>query len=98
VIKLKDACAGYENPRKPRSVIWTGQAPIQRYCVEIHSLTVDTGTNNSGACGVMFIANNQGGVYDVTICSGDGQGIQPVEAKRLSVVAGVGFEPTTFRL
>jgi len=35
---------------------------------------VDTGVGNPGACGVQFIANNQGEMYDVTIASGDGQG------------------------
>ena len=79
VIKLKDSCPGYENARKPRGVIWTGNAPAQRFSNEIHSLTVDTGSGNPGACGVQFIANNQGGVYDVTIVSGDGQGVNGLD-------------------
>ena len=75
VLKLKDRCAGFQNPRKPRAPIWTGQAPAQRFGNEIHNLTVDTGVGNPGACGIQFIASNQGGVYDVTIVSGDGQGV-----------------------
>ncbi len=79
VIKLKDNCVGYDNARKPRGVIWTGNAPAQRFSNEIHNLTVDTGVGNPGACGVQFIASNQGGVYDVTIVSGDGQGVNGLD-------------------
>ena len=75
VLQLRDGCPGFDNPRHPQGVIWTGQAPAQRFCNEIHNLTVDTGVNNPGACGIQFIANNQGGVYDVAIVSGDGQGV-----------------------
>jgi hypothetical protein len=40
----------------------------------VMNLTVDTGTGNPGAIGMMFISNNGGGLRDVTIRSGDGQG------------------------
>lgn len=79
VIKLKDSCPNYGNPRKPKGVIWTGEAPAQRFSNEIHTLTVDTGSGNPGACGVHFIANNQGGVYNVSILSGDGQGVSGLD-------------------
>ena len=75
VLQLRDACPGFEDPRHPQPVIWTGEAPAQRFGNEVQHLTVDTGANNPGACGIQFIANNQGGMYDVTIVSGDGQGV-----------------------
>ncbi len=75
VLQLRDDCPGFEDRRRPRAVIWTGQAPAQRFGNEIHNLTVDTGVGNPGACGVQFIANNQGGMYDVAIVSGDGHGV-----------------------
>jgi hypothetical protein len=75
VLRLKDSCAGFENPRKPKAVLYTGRAPAQRFGNEIHNVTVDTGAHNPGACGIQFIANNQGGVYDVTVVSGDGYGV-----------------------
>jgi hypothetical protein len=75
VLRLKDSAPGFENPQKPAAVLYCGKAPAQRFGNEIHSLTVDTGVDNPGASGVMFIANNQGGMYDVTIVSGDGQGV-----------------------
>lgn len=75
VIQLRDRCPGFDNARAPKGVIYTGHAPAQRFGNEIHNLTVDTGIGNPGACGLQFIANNQGGVYGVTIESGDGQGV-----------------------
>ncbi len=74
VIKLNDNNPSYQNARKRKAVIWTGQAPAQRFGNEIQNLTVDTGINNAGACGIQFIANNHGGVYNVTVQSGDGKG------------------------
>jgi hypothetical protein len=74
IIQLKDRCPGFNDPRHARGVIWTGEAPAQRFANEIRNLTVDTGVQNPGASGVQFMANNQGGIYDVNIVSGDGQG------------------------
>ena len=75
IIQLKDRCPGFVDARRPRGVIWTGAAPAQRFGNEVRNLTIDTGLKNPGACGLQFIANNQGGVYDVSIQSGDGQGV-----------------------
>lgn len=97
VIQLKDRCPGFNDPRTSRGVLWTGAAPAQRFANEIHNLTVDTGINNPGASGVQFIANNQGGIYDVNIVSGDGKGAAgldlgftdeqgPMLAKNISVL------------
>jgi hypothetical protein len=40
----------------------------------IFDLTVDVGRDNPGAVGIDFLANNNGGVENVTIRSGDGEG------------------------
>jgi len=74
VVRLLDDCPGFEDPRRPKALIWTGERPAQRFGNEVRNLTVDTGVGNPGACGVQFIANNQGGMYDVTVVSGDGHG------------------------
>jgi len=76
VIRLDDSAAGFDNPRKPRHVIWTGGDPAQRFGNEIAHLTIDTGAGNPGCAGVAFVANNQGAIHHVTIVSGDGQGLQ----------------------
>lgn len=75
VIRLKDRAEGFQTPRKRRGVLWTGHAPAQRFGNEVRNLTIDTGVGNPGASGMQFMANNQGGVFDVTILSGDGQGV-----------------------
>jgi hypothetical protein len=75
VIKLRDNCPGFSDPRKPKPVIWTGERPAQRFRNAIRNLTVDIGKGNAGAIGIQFIANNQGTLREVTIKSGDGQGV-----------------------
>lgn len=67
IIKLKDDCPGFQNPEKPRAVIWTGEAPAQRFFNYIRNLTVDTGEGNPGAIGVQFMANNYGAMRRVTV-------------------------------
>ena len=79
ILQIQDHCPGYDNPRKPKGAIYTGHAPAQRFFNEIHNLTVDTGIGNPGAVGIQFIANNQGGMYDVAIASGDGQGVNGLD-------------------
>ena len=79
IVLLRDHCPGFANPRKPKGCVYTGHAPAQRFFNEIHNLTVDTGIGNPGACGIQFIANNQGGMYDVAIVSGDGQGVNGLD-------------------
>jgi hypothetical protein len=37
----------------------------------IRNLTIDVGTGNAGAVGIDFLANNRGGIYNVTIKSSD---------------------------
>lgn len=74
VVKLRDQTPGYGDAAAPKAMIWTGKAPAQRFRNGIRNLTVDTGRGNAGAIGVQFIANNQGGMHDVLIRSGDGSG------------------------
>ncbi|AFY96779.1 glycoside hydrolase family 55 protein [Chamaesiphon minutus] len=78
-IKLKDSAAGFTIATTPKAVIFTGPAPAQRFGNSIRNLTVDTGTNNPGAIGIQFNANNQGSLRNVTIQSQDGQGINGLD-------------------
>jgi len=68
-IKLADTTSGFNDAAQPKPVIWTGQAPAQRFRNGIRNLTVETGKGNAGAIGVQFIANNQGGMHHVTLRS-----------------------------
>jgi Pectate lyase superfamily protein len=70
VLQLVDAAPGFTDPAAPKSVIWTGQKPAQRFRNGIRHLTVDTGNNNPGAIGIQYIASNQGSMRHVTIRSG----------------------------
>lgn len=74
IIKIKDNSPNFSNPAQPQSMVWTGNAPAQRFRNGLRNLTLDTGTGNPGAIGARFIANNQGGIRDVLIRSGDGSG------------------------
>jgi Pectate lyase superfamily protein len=78
-LKLKDNAAGFTIAAKPKSVIFTGPAPAQRFGNSIRNLTVDTGKGNLGAIGIQFNASNQGSVRQVTIQSGDGAGINGLD-------------------
>ncbi len=75
IIKLKDSAKGFTNSWMPKAVIWTGEAPAQRFRNGIRNLTVDTGTGNAGAIAIQFIANNQGAIRNVTMRSRDRQGL-----------------------
>ncbi|MDX2051832.1 MAG: glycosyl hydrolase family 28-related protein [Polyangiaceae bacterium] len=75
ILKLKDNASGFRNQRLPKSLIWMGPAPAQRFGNSIRSLTVDTGRGNGGAIGMQFHASNQGVLFDVTIRSGDDLGV-----------------------
>jgi len=75
IIKLNDKTPGYGDPNNTKTVIWTGQAPAQRFRNSIRNLTINTGIGNPGATAIQFIANNQGGMEDVLITSGDGEGL-----------------------
>ncbi|MDX2230534.1 MAG: PA14 domain-containing protein [Leptolyngbyaceae cyanobacterium bins.349] len=75
VIRLRDGVEGFGEAAEPKAVIFTGPAPAQRFGNSIRNLTVDTGTGNPGAIGIQFNASNQGSMRQVTIRSGDGQGV-----------------------
>jgi len=87
IIRLKDNCPGFDKPladpryKRPtgKGVIWTGQAPAQRFRNAVRNLTIDTGKGNAGACGLKFIANNSGCVRSVLIRSGDSQGVNGLD-------------------
>jgi hypothetical protein len=81
ILRLPDSCSGYTATGTPKAVIWTGQTPAQRFRNSIRDLTVNVGSNNVGAIGIQFIANNQGSLRDVQIISQDGQGIAGLDLR-----------------
>lgn len=82
IVKLKDNSPGFEDIKvnsrgenQCKSAIWTGKSPAQRFRNAVRNITIDTGSNNKGACGLQFNASNQGTVRNLRIISGDGQGL-----------------------
>ncbi len=74
-IRLSDGCPGFDDPARPKPVIWTGHRPASRSGNAVRDLTVQTGRRNPGAVGLRFSADGQGTVRDVAIVSGDGQAV-----------------------
>jgi Pectate lyase superfamily protein len=74
IIKLKDNCAGFQDPNNPKKVLQVefGHGG-QNFDQNLHNITVDIGRGNSGAIGIGFHTNNGGGVFDVAIRSSDPQ-------------------------
>jgi len=88
IIKLKDNCPGYQDPKNP---LWLVSAlPDTAPCpcfsgkdkgcniafdIQINDLTLDTGSGNPGAIGMHYLCSNTGGIKNLTIRSGDGQGV-----------------------
>ena len=80
IIKLKDACPGYNDPKTPNWLLATTDPmpPEKRpggdnmaFSNHVMNLTLDVGTGNPGAIGVQFISHNGGGLEDVTIRTPD---------------------------
>lgn len=70
-LRLIDNAPGFNKANEPKNMIYTGGPPAQRFKNSIRDLTIDSGIGNPGAIGLNFCANNQGGVFDVTIRSGE---------------------------
>lgn len=76
IIRLADKASGYQDPRKPRAVVWTQEMhSADNFRNQIRDLTVDSGSGNPGAVGIQFMANNMGALSRVRIRSGDGGGV-----------------------
>ncbi len=74
VIRVPDGHPNFSDAANPRAVIFTGTRPAQRFRNAIRNLTINTGSNNPGAIGARFIANNQGAMMRVSIVSEDRAG------------------------
>jgi hypothetical protein len=84
VIKLKDNLPTFQDPLAPKAVIQTGSInPFNKqtgagnngFRNYVLDLTIDTGKGNPGAVGIDYLANNVCGMENVTIRSGDPQGL-----------------------
>ncbi|MEO0986454.1 MAG: glycosyl hydrolase family 28-related protein [Cyanobacteria bacterium J06639_14] len=74
ILKLQDKASGFGNAEAPKAVIETSDGNMA-FRNNIWNLSVDTGFGNSGAIGIDYGASNNGSMENVTITSGDGQGV-----------------------
>ena len=72
VIKLQDHCKGFEwGQQRPVINFMQGERSNVSYSNYFENITVDVGAGNPGAIGLVFFANNNGAVRNVTIRSSD---------------------------
>jgi hypothetical protein len=82
IIRLKDDAPAFAaflpNTKgelvKPVPLIWTGNAPAQRFRNGLRNLTINTGRANPAVSALQYNTSNQGSIWYVTIISEDGGG------------------------
>jgi len=97
-IRLADAAQGYGDPARPKPVIhacipgphyggdsWANAA-FENY---ILGLSVDTGTGNPGAIGILYTTHNLGMIENVLIRSGDGTGVVGLDLRQTEFGPGM---------
>jgi hypothetical protein len=80
VIRLKDNCPGFQDPGRPRPVInyggksYNGWHFANNFNQRALNFTIDVGSGNPGAIGMLYHTNNLGSIYHITIRAGQGSG------------------------
>jgi hypothetical protein len=88
ILRLKDHCPGYDDLRNPRAVVGTTdprpsvQCRNMNFSTHMINFTIDTGKGNPGANGIEFMSHNGGGLENVTVRSGDGEGMYGIDMTR----------------
>lgn len=79
-IRLMDNAPGYGSAAAPKAFLMTGDigGGNQAFQNNVLDCTIDTGSGNPGVRAVDFMAHNQGTMRNVTVRSGDGQGLAGV--------------------
>ena len=75
IIKLKNNCPGFTNASAPKAMLVTGHDVAQNFGNCVKNLTINSGMGNAGAIGLRYYSNNTGTASDITIVSGDRQGV-----------------------
>ncbi|MGF1530373.1 MAG: glycosyl hydrolase family 28-related protein [Puniceicoccaceae bacterium] len=81
-IKIADNHPLFQDPEKPKPIIITGSEDPRgngggnrAFRHNIVNLTVDTGVGNPGAVGIDYVSSNRGVIRNVTVRSGDPEGL-----------------------
>lgn len=78
VIKLKDKVSSFSKS-EPKAIVDTNHNRANGFFNRVENLTLDTGSGNKNAIAVKFNSNNGGGIFDVSVVSGDGQGAHGID-------------------
>ncbi len=73
IIKLKDNCKGFQDPKNPRWMIRTKEGNMA-FRFRFSHFTLNTGKGNPGACGIFYISCNKGSLRHVSVVSSDPSG------------------------
>ena len=60
---------------KPKTMLWTGEKPAQRFRNAVRDLTLEIGAGNPQAIGMQFNASNQGCIRNVTLRAAKDSGL-----------------------
>lgn len=92
VLRLVDHAPGFGSPDTPKPVLMTGShwekgdsldgGGNKAFRNNLFDLTIDTGSGNPGAVGIEYAVSNFGSLQNVSIQSGDGQGVAGISLKR----------------
>jgi hypothetical protein len=79
IIQLKDHCPGFDQGAKP--VVSFGKTDLNNAVAynAFRNITLHTGKGNPGAVGLDFCGANNSGIHNVSVFSGDGQGVAGID-------------------
>ena len=80
IVKLKDNLPAYST-LVPKSMFYTDDGNTA-FRNQFRNITINTGVGNNKAIGLDYITNNEGGLENVTVTSGDGSGYSGIEMTR----------------
>lgn len=80
VLRLADFSPAFTGSSRDAFVLWMGESPASRERNAVRNLSIHTGTGNTVASGIAFMANRQGSIRDVTITAGGkGEGVAGID-------------------
>lgn len=80
VLRLADFSPAFTGSSRDAFVLWMGESPASRERNAVRNLSIHTGTGNTVASGIAFMANRQGCIRDVTITAGGkGEGVAGID-------------------
>lgn len=99
IIELADNAGGFDDPDAPKPVISTlecsGCGTNTNFGISLAKFTVNVGTGNSGATGLLYMVNNTGAVRDVTVRASNGVGFAGFDLRQRNIPGPVLIQRVT---